>query len=84
MAMYATFYHNGHISEHFVGIMPISRLVGTHLSAPNILQALQKYLEELHISMKNCRFFCMDTTNVNSGEKSGLKRLLKHSVPMAI
>ena len=25
----------------------------------------------------------MDTTNVNSGEKSGLKRLLQHVVPIA-
>ena len=53
-----------------------------HLSAANILKALQSYLEKQEITIDNSSFFMMDTTNLNSGEKSGLKRLLKHVVPM--
>ena len=53
------------------------------MSAANILQALEKYLEKIEVPIKNARFFMMDTTNVNSGEKGGLKRLLKHVIPMA-
>ena len=83
MAIYATFKHNGSFSEHYVGIMPISQLVQTHLSAANILEAMKIYLEGLNVSLRNGRFFCMDTTNVNSGERGGLKRLLKHAVPLA-
>ena len=41
MAIYASFEHNGKISEHYVGILLLSKLVGTHLSAANILKALQ-------------------------------------------
>ena len=84
MAIYATFNHNGKISEHFVGIIPISKMVGTHLSATNILHAFERYFEKLEVPFfRNARFFMMDTTNVNSGEKKGLKRLLKHLIPMA-
>ena len=41
MAIYASFEHNGKISEHYVGILLLSKLFGTHLSAANILKALQ-------------------------------------------
>ena len=40
MAIYASFEHNGKISEHYIGMLPISKLVGMHLSAANILKAL--------------------------------------------
>ena len=52
--------------------------MGSHLSAPNIFGALNKYLQEMNISLCDGRLFCMDTTNVNSGKQSGLERLLKH------
>ena len=84
MAIYATFNHNGKISEHFVGILPISKLVGAHLSAQNILTALEVYLKDLEVPFENARFFMMDTTNVNSGERGGLKRLLKFLIPMDV
>ena len=83
MAIYASFKHNGKISEHYVGILPLSKLVGTHLSAANILRALQSHLEKQEIPIDNSRFFMTDTTNVNSGEKGGVKRLLQHVVPIA-
>ena len=83
MAMYASFKHKGKISEHYVRILPLSKLVRMHLSAANILKALQSYLEKQEIPIDNSRFFMMDTTNVNSGEKDGLKRLLQHVVPIA-
>ena len=83
MAIYISFKHNGKISEHYVGILPLSKLVGTDLSAANILKALQSYLEMQEIPIDSSRFFMMDTTNVNSGEKGGLKRLLQHVIPIA-
>ena len=81
MSIYAAFEHMNCISEHYLGILPISELVGSHLSAPNIFGALNKYLREMNISWSDGRFFCMVITNVNSGKQSGLKRLFKHAVP---
>ena len=81
MAIYTSFEHNGKISEHYVGILPLSKLVGTDLSA-NILKALQSYLEKQEVPIDSSRFFMMDTTNVNSRENGGLKRLL-HVIPIA-
>ena len=52
MAVYAAFQHRNHISEHYIRILPISELVGSHLSAPNIFGALNKYLLEMNISLR--------------------------------
>ena len=41
MAIYASFEYNGKISEHYVGILLLSKLVRMHLNAANILKALQ-------------------------------------------
>ena len=49
MAIYATFNYQGTIKEHYVGIIPISKLVGTELSAPNIMKALNKFFDEINI-----------------------------------
>ena len=81
MAIYASFEHNGKISEHYIRILLLSKLVRMHLSAANILKALQLYLEKQGIPIDNSRFFMMDTTKVNSREKNRLKRLL-HVVPI--
>ena len=70
------------ISEYYIGILLISELVGSHLIAPNISGALIKYLQEMNISLIYARFFCIDATNVHSGELSGLKQLLKHAAPL--
>ena len=84
MTICATFNHNNKISEHFVRLIPISKVIGMHLSAANILVAFEHYFEKLEILLKNnVRFFMMDTTNVNSGERNGLKRLLKHLISLA-
>ena len=84
IAIYATFNHNNKISEHFVGLIPISKVIGTHLRAANILVGFEHYFEKLEILLKNnARFFMMNTTNVNFGERNGLKRLLKHLIPLA-
>ena len=40
LAIYATFLRNHSISEHFIGLIPISKEVGAHLSAVNIILAL--------------------------------------------
>ena len=79
MAICAAFEHRNRISEHYIGILPISELVGSHLSVPDIFGALNKYLQEMNILLSDGRFFCMGITNVNSGEQSDLKRLLKHA-----
>ena len=62
MAIYVSFEHHGKISEHYVGILPLSKLVVTHLSAAKILKALQLYLEKQEIPIDNSRFFMMDIT----------------------
>lgn len=43
MAIYSTFEHQNHISEHYIGIMPITELAGSYLSCQNILEDLNKY-----------------------------------------
>ena len=62
MTIYAAFEHSSHISEHYIGILLISELVGGHLSAANTYGALNKHLQEMNISLSIGRFFCMDTT----------------------
>lgn len=47
--------HENHISEHYIGIMSIIKLDGSHLGAPNILKFLNKYLQEVSGSLKNGR-----------------------------
>ena len=49
-AMYATFEHNGTIKEHFIGIVPLSKLVGASLSAPNVFQVIQDFFRSIDIS----------------------------------
>ena len=43
LAIYATFLRNQPISEHFIGLIPISKEVGAHLSAVNIMSALENF-----------------------------------------
>lgn len=43
-----------------------------------------EFFENIEVPILNCLFSCMDTTNVNSGDYSGLKRLLKHAVPLSV
>ena len=74
IAIYATFLKNQSISEHFIGLIPISKEVGAHLSAVNIMSALENFFVKNEINLQQAPFACMDTTNVNSGEKNGLKR----------
>ena len=82
LAIYATFLRNQSISKHFVSLMPISKEVGAHLSAVNIMSALKNFFVKNDINLQQARFICMDTTNVNSGAKNGLKRHLEHKVPL--
>jgi hypothetical protein len=82
MAVYATFEHMGKIKQHFVGIYPVSKEVGTSLSAENIMLSLEKHFKDMGVDLRQAKFACMDTTNVNSGNRGGLKRHLAHIVPM--
>ena len=84
MAIYATFNHQGTIKEHYVGIIPISKLVQTELSAPNVMRALIKFFDNINVLITIACYSCTDTTNVNSGKFGGLKRYLLHEVPMAL
>ena len=64
--------------------------MGSHLRAQKVLKAIIKYLgiepsiSDLGIELVNGRLFCMDTTNLNSDEKSGMKHLLQYAVPLAV
>ena len=80
MTIYATFNYQGTIKEHYVGIIPISKLVGTELSAPNIMKALIKVFDKINILITQARFSCMDNTNVNSGSHGGLKKYILHKM----
>ena len=48
------------------------------------MKVLVEFFESIEVSISCCRFPCMDTTNVNSGDQGGLKRLLKHAVPLSV
>ena len=44
LAIYATFLRNQSISKHFIGLIPISKEVGAHLSTVNIMSTLENFL----------------------------------------
>lgn len=46
MFVYATFEHNDKVTDHFAGIYPVSIIVGTSLSAGNIVKFLKKYFQD--------------------------------------
>ena len=50
MVVYAIFEHNNQIKAHFVGIYPLSKVVGAHLTAGN-MQSLEKYFEDSFIDL---------------------------------
>ena len=84
MVIYATFNHNGKMSGQFVRIIPVSKMVGMHLSTANVLHAFESFFQKLEVPFKNdAKFFMMNTTNVSSSERKGLKQLLKHLIPLA-
>ena len=82
LAKYATFLRNQYISKHFIGLIPITKEAGAHLSAVNIMSALKNFFVKNEINLQQAHFVCMDTTNVNSGEKDGLKRYLEHKASL--
>ena len=51
LAIYATFLRNQPISEHFIGLIPISKEVGAHLSAVNIMSALENVFVKNEINL---------------------------------
>ena len=53
LAIYSTYEHNNKFSEHYLGIIPNSQLVGSHLSTQNVLKAITKYLLDLGIELVN-------------------------------
>ena len=82
LKIYATFLRNQSISDHFSGLIPISKEVGAHLSAVNIMSTLENFFVKNKTKHQQACFVCMDTTNVNFVEKNGLKRHLEHKVPL--
>ena len=62
LALYATFTLNEEVKDYFIGLILISKVVGTHLSAINIMSALKRFFRDLDIPLKNAKFTCMDTT----------------------
>ena len=82
LAVYATFENQGIIKEHFIGLIPMSKLVGSTLSAENIFRVLQTFFENIKVPLRLARFACMDNTNVNSGIKGGFRAYLEDSFLM--
>ena len=82
LATCATFLRNQSISKHLIGLISISKEVGANLSAVNIMPALGHFFVKNEIKLQLACFVCMDTTNINSGEKNGLKRYLERKVPL--
>ena len=82
LKIYAIFLRNQSISDHFSGLNPISKEVGAHLSAVNIMSTLENFFVKNETKHQQACFVCMDTTNINSGEKNGLIRHLEHKVPL--
>ena len=82
LTFYATFIMNGEVKQYFIGLIPISKVIGTQIFAVNIISALENVFKDLDIPLRNARFACMDSTNVNSGARNGLKRHLDHSILM--
>ena len=46
------------------------------------MSALENFFVKNELNLQQARFVCMDTTNVNSGEKNGLKRYLEHKLSL--
>lgn len=63
-------------------LIPVSKVLWSSLSAPNVMEALEQFFIKRHISLWGAKFASMDTTNVNSGEKGGLKLYFEHRVPL--
>lgn len=53
MAINATFKQNSIIVEHFAGVSLIRKLVGSHLTAKNILVALENCIQPFNVSLPN-------------------------------
>ena len=69
LAVYEAFEYERKIREHIIGILPVSQMLQTTLSAENIMKVLEEYFEGMGVTISNSCFSCRDTTNVNSGEK---------------
>ena len=46
------------------------------------MSGLENFFVKKQNKSSTSSFFCMDTINVNSGEKNGLKRHLEHKFPL--
>ena len=46
------------------------------------MSPLENVFVKNEINLQQAHFVCMDTTNINSSEKNGLKRQLEHKAPL--
>ena len=51
LVIYATFLRNQSVSKHFISLIPISKEVADHLSAVNIMSALEKLFVKNEINL---------------------------------
>ena len=56
-AVYAMFCFNNVVSEHFIGLIPISKVIGSSLSALNVIEALEQFFIKQDISSWDARLF---------------------------
>ena len=52
------------------------------MSAVSIISVVKVFFKDLDLPLRNARFACMNSINVNPGARNGLKCHLEHSVPM--
>lgn len=69
--VYVMFEENGHIKEHYLGIIDMNRGLG--LTAMHFHQALSQLAEKKDIDLKNCVFSELDGCPTNQGNRKGLR-----------
>ena len=65
LAIYATFLRNQSISEDFIGLIPISKKAGAHLSAVNIMSALEYFFIKNEINLQEEVNLITKALNIN-------------------
>ena len=84
LVIYVAFNHQGTIKEYYVEIIPISKIVGGELSAPNIMKALIKFFDEINVPITQAPFSFIDNTTVNLGSQGDFERYIIPKVPIAL
>jgi len=69
LSIYAKWFHNNTIDDHFLGIVHVKRT-----DAASLMAAIEEFLVEVEVDVTKCKFIAFDGTNTMSGEVSGKSR----------